>query len=146
MPGAHGVPRADIIPLLHKGLSDRAIGRTLHTNPKRVGRIRADLGLPQYETPPSTPLEDLWKRRTRAVAGGHMRWTGALRSGMPNLVHQQRNVSARRVAFQIGHGREPVGRVLPDCGHSWCVAPEHTTDQPMRHSDVLYQQIFGSAA
>ncbi|MDX3398402.1 hypothetical protein [Streptomyces sp. ME01-18h] len=146
MPGPHGVPRADIIPLLHEGLSDRAIGRTLHTNPKRVGQIRRELGLPQYEAPPAAPIEEKWASRTTTVSGGHMRWTGTHRSGMPHLVWQQRSVSARRIAFQIGHGREPVGRVLPGCGHSWCVAPEHTTDQPMRHADALFPQIFRNAA
>src|SRR6266540_3846129 len=115
MPGPAGIPRADIIALLAEGHSDRHIGRALRTNKKRVGHIRAELDLPQYEYVGLT-LEQKWATRARSVSGGHMRWDGALRGGMPNLVHKQRNHSARRVAFQIGHHREPVGRVLPGCG------------------------------
>ena len=146
MPGPAGAPRADIIALLAEGHSDREIGRRLHTNPKRVGQIRAELELPQYQPGPGLTLEQKWATRTRTVAGGHMQWKGSLRGGMPNLVYRQRNHSARRVAFEIGHKREPVGRVLPSCGQSWCIAPEHATDEPMRRADAAYQAIFGSAA
>ncbi|MFE0819128.1 hypothetical protein [Streptomyces sp. NPDC058847] len=146
MPGPKGVPDADIIALLHKGHSNREIGRILHTNPQRASRLRAQLGLPEYQPPAATPIEERWASRVKTVAGGHMRWTGSLRGGMPHLVWKQRSYSARRLAFQIGHGREPVGRVMPGCGKTWCVAPEHTTDQSMRHADALYTRIFGSAA
>jgi hypothetical protein len=146
MPGPAGVPRADIIALLQEGHSNRHIGRILHTDPLRVGRIRAELELPRYEPRPSLTLEQTWATRTKPLHGGHMRWTGPLRGGMPNLVYQQRNYSARRVAFQVGHGREPVGRVLPSCGQTWCIAPEHASDQTMRRADLLFRQIFGAAA
>jgi hypothetical protein len=145
MPGPPGVPRADIIALLQEGgHSDRYIGRTLRTNPKRVGRIRAELDLPKTERKPGLTLEQKWATHAKPTTGGHMRWAGTLRSGMPNLVHKQRNHSARRVAFRIGHDREPVGRVLPACGQPWCIAPDHATDEPMRRADALYTQIFRS--
>ena len=146
MPGRHGVPRADIIALLHKGYSNREIGRLLRTNPLRVGQIRKELDLPPYERPPAPTLHEKWAARTKPVTFGHMRWTGGLRSGMPNLMYQQRNYSARRVAFEIGHGRQPLGRVLPNCGQPWCIAPEHATDEPMRRADLLYGRIFGASA
>lgn len=146
MPGPRGASRADIVRLLAEGHSDREIGRRLRTNPKRVGQIRAELDLPQYQPRPTLTLEQKWATRTHTVAGGHLRWIGSLRGGMPNLVYQQRNHSARRVAFEIGHGRQPVGRVLPDCGHAWCIAPEHATDEPMRRADTKFAAIFGSAA
>lgn len=146
MPGPAGVPRADIIALLQEGHSDRYIGRTLHTNPKRAGRLRAELGLPKSERKQGLALEQKWATWTRPDSYGHVRWTGAFRGVTPNLVHRQRNYSARRVAFQLGYGRLPVGRVLPGCGQSWCVAPEHATDEPMRRSDAMYGQIFGAAA
>lgn len=146
MPGPLGVPRADIIALLQEGHSNRYIGNVLHTNPKRVGRIREELGLPQYEAPATITLEQKWATLAKPVPGGHQRWTGALRGGMPNLVFQQRNHSARRVGFQIGHGRQPVGRVLPGCVYSWCVAPEHATDEQIRRADRAYEAIFGSTA
>ncbi|HEY9353737.1 MAG TPA: helix-turn-helix domain-containing protein [Nocardioides sp.] len=138
--------RADIIALLQEGHSDREIGRRLHTNPPRVQRIRQELDLPPYKPTPALTLEQRWATRTHSVSGGHMRWTGSLRGGMPNLVYLQRNYSARRIAFAIGHGRDPVGRVLPRCEHSWCIAPDHATDAPMRRADTAYHAIFGRAA
>lgn len=146
MPGPRGASRTDIIALLQEGHSNREIGRRLHTNPLRVGRIRDELELPQYEPQPALTLEQKWATRTKPVAGGHMQWTGSLRGGMPNLVYLQRNYSARRVAFEIGHDRQPVGRVLTSCDYSWCIAPGHATDEPMRRADAKYTAIFGRAA
>lgn len=146
MPGPRGVPRADIVALLAEGHSDREIGRRLHTNPKRVRRIRTELELPDYQPTPTLTLEQKWATRTKTVAHGHMRWTGGLRGGMPSLTYQQYNYSARRIAFRLGHGREPVGRVLPGCDHTWCIAPEHTTDGPMRRADNVFAAVFGRAA
>lgn len=146
MPGPQGVPRADIITLLAEGHSDREIHRRLGAYPARVGKIRAELGLPKYQPKPALTLEQRWATRTRPTSGGHMRWTGAIRGGMPNLTYQQRNHSARRIAFTIGHGRPPEGRVLPGCEYGWCIAPEHATDEPMRRADAKYKAIFGRAA
>jgi hypothetical protein len=146
MPGPQGVPRADIIALLQEGHANNYIGRTLRTSPQRVGRIRAELGLPVYRPGSGLTLEQKWAAFARPAHGGHMQWFGGMRCGTANLVYQGSNYSARRVAFQIGHGREPVGRVLPSCGHDWCVAPEHATDGPMRRADAVYPAIFGSAA
>jgi hypothetical protein len=146
MSGPVGVPRADIIALLSEGHSDRYIARTLGTYPKRVSTIRTELDLPHYQPTPGATLEQKWAARAEPATGGHMRWAGALRGGMPNLMWKQRNYSARRVAFVIGHGREPVGRVRPGCGQAWCIAPEHATDEPMRRADALFGRIFGSTA
>lgn len=146
MPGPRGASRADIIALLKEGHSNREIGRRLHTNPLRVSHIRTELDLPAYEQKSPLTIEQKWATRTRTVAGGHMRWDGSLRGGMPTLMYRQRNFSARRIGFEIGHGREPVGRVLPGCGHSWCIAPGHATDEPIRRADALYAGIFGRTA
>lgn len=145
MSGPSGVPRADILALIAEGHSDRYIGRTLHTNPKRVGQIRRELDLPQYE-PTRLTLEQQWAVRIRPLANGHTQWRGALRAGTPNLVHDGHNHSARRVGFVIAHGRQPVGRVLPGCGMSWCVAGAHATDAQIRRADHLYTAIFERSA
>lgn len=137
--------RADIAELLAEGHSNKEIGRRLHTNPQRVGQLRAELGFPAWFRM-ELPIAERWAALVLPVAGGHVRWAGALRDGTPNLVHGQRNHSARRVGFAIGHGREPVGRVLPGCGMSWCVAPEHAADDVIRRADHLYTAIFGAAA
>jgi hypothetical protein len=146
MPGPAGVPRADIITLLADGHSNNEIGRRLHTNPIRVARIRTELDLPNYQPHPALTLEQRWAVHAKPVAGGHMRWDGSLRCGTANLVYRQRNYSARRVAFTIQHGREPVGRVLPACRLGWCVAPACATDEPMRRADAAFEAIFGVAA
>ena len=146
MPGPQGVSRADIIVLLRDGHSNREIGRILHTNPKRVARIRGEVDAPPWKPTPALTLEQKWATRARKVSGGHVRWAGSLRGGMPSLVYRRHNYSARRVAFEIGHGREPVGRVLPGCGQAWCIAPEHATDESVRRADALYERLFGRAA
>ncbi|MFF7550892.1 hypothetical protein ACFZCU_45920 [Streptomyces canus] len=146
MPGPAGVARADIIALLHDGHSNNEIGRRLHTNPLRVATIRQELGLPNYKQQPALTLEQRWAVHAKPVTGGHVQWTGGIRCNTANLVYRQRNYSARRVAFAIEHGREPVGRVLPGCGFGWCVAPACATDEPMRRADTAFRAIFGRAA
>lgn len=146
MPGPLGVPRTDIIALLAEGHSNNEIGRRLRTNPHRVARIRAEYGIPRYEPRTQLTLEQKWRASTRRDADGHLRWTGTFRGSTANLVYLQTNYSARRVAFAMAQGREPVGRVLSSCGHPWCVAPEHATDAPMRRADNAYTRIFGRAA
>jgi hypothetical protein len=146
MPGPVGVPRADIIALLGEGHSDREIGRRLHTNPKRVQRIRAEFQLPRIKRPATVTVEQKWRTLTTSATGDHLAWTGHLRGATPMFMHHGHNYSARRVAFRIATGCEPVGRVKAGCGWPPCVAPEHATDEPMRRADALYGRIFGSTA
>lgn len=146
MAGPRGVPRSEIITLLQEGRSNRYIAHTLGTRRTRVARLRAELDLPPAKPAPGLTLEQKWRTHARPVIGDHMRWTGGVRGCTPNLVHGARNHSARRVAFELGHGRDPVGRVLPGCGQPWCVAPEHATDASMRRADALFGSIFGRAA
>lgn len=146
MPGPAGASRADILLLLRDGHSNKEIGRILHTNPHRVARIREEYGLPPYKPTPALTLEQRWAALAKPVSDGHMRWTGGVRCGTANLVYRQRNYSARRVAFQIQHGREPIGRVRAGCGLVWCVAPACATDEPLRRADAAFRAIFGRAA
>jgi hypothetical protein len=44
--------------------------------------------------------------------------------------------SALRVAFTLGHGREPEGTVDRTCGQA-CFATEHLIDERLRNSGVL---------
>jgi hypothetical protein len=146
MPGPCGASRADIIQLLRDGHSNREIGRRLHTNPHRVAAIRAELDVPPHTPTPVLTLEQRWAALAKPAGGGHMRWEGGLRCGTANLVYRQRNYSARRIAFRIEHGREPVGRVRAGCGLAWCVAGGCATDGPMRRADAAFRAIFGRAA
>lgn len=138
--------RDDIIRLLREGHSDKEIARRLHTRPQQAGRIRAELGLPDHANRPLS-FEDRWAANTEPVDGGHLRWTGRHRGHTPAVLHEGRDASPRRIAFERLHGRFAEGRVLPGCGYGPCVRPEHLEDQAMRQQlDAQYEAIFGDIA
>jgi hypothetical protein len=143
---SQGVPRADIVQLLRAGYGNVHISLELGCSRPRVARIRAEEDLPPVARKTGRSLEEKWTANARPTTGGHMRWAGFRRDGTPALTHQQRKHSARRIGFQIGHGRKPIGRVLPGCGRAWCIAPEHATDEPMRRANALRTGLFGRAA
>lgn len=129
--------RSDIIKLLHQGLSDRAIGRQLHCDPRVVSRTRATLGLPQVRcyANPAASAEELFWERVEEVEGGHLRWTGYRGDGTPRLTWGGRLHTAYRIAFRIRTGREPEGYVLPSCDYPSCVAPRCVADAAERKRD-----------
>jgi hypothetical protein len=138
--------RADIIALIAEGRSDRYIVKALHTSQPRVARFRAELGIPHPKRV-VLPIEDMWKARTTPTGDGHLAWTGALRQGVPVVKHDGEEYSARRLAYRMANGREPVGRVKAGCGWPPCVHPQHVEDQPMRKRLAnQYEAIFGGAA
>jgi hypothetical protein len=145
--GRRNASRDDIIRLIRAGHSNREIGKLLRTDTRHVAAIRAELGLPRIESRTLT-FEERWAAHTEPVDGGHVRWTGRLRDGtVPALLHNGRDSSVRRVAFERLHGRPPVGPVRPGCGFGPCVRPEHLEDRPMRQrTNDLYDAIFGAAA
>lgn len=99
-----------------------AVGLSSHT----IGKIRRELGIPVHaiaKTPQQTYAE-----RTEPVDGGHVRWTGISQQATLN----GRTYTPGRLAFLIGHGREPEGWVQASCGWTGCVAGEHLTDRLMR--------------
>ncbi|MEU7066937.1 hypothetical protein [Streptomyces sp. NPDC046161] len=134
---------AAIRELLLAGHSERAIARQLITSTRRVQRIRHQLGLPAHKPGPTPAgsLEDAFWRRAVPTDDGHLLWPAA--APMVRSSHEGRKESVRRIAFRIRHRREPVGKVLPDCGTRGCVHPDHVADQPMRKT---YTAIFGKAA
>lgn len=139
--------REQIIALLKAGHSDKAIGKQLRTNPKRVAQFRAELGIPAISNVALT-FEDRWAANTEPVDGGHIRWTGRMRDNTtPAVLDGGRDASVRRIAFERLHGRTPVGPVLPGCGWGPCVRPEHLEDRLVReHTDHTFAAIFGEAA
>lgn len=141
--------RPDIVALLHQGLSDRAIGRQLHCDPRVVSRTRTVLGLPQVRcyVSPAASVEELFWERVEPVEGGHLRWTGYRGDGTPQLRHGGRLYTAYRVAFRLRTGRDPVGLVLPACDYPQCVAPRCVADAVERKRDRrAMAAIFGIAA
>ncbi|MFD4943057.1 hypothetical protein ACFWNT_11075 [Streptomyces sp. NPDC058409] len=142
--------RTDIADLLRAGHSDREISRVLHLDNRTIAAVRTELGLPRHKSgiKAAGSPRDLFRQRTRPVDGGHLEWTGYVANdGTPFFRWNKRGYTAGRMAFGMQHGRAPVGRVRPGCGHLGCVAPSHVEDQPMR--DQLKRQlagIFGGAA
>lgn len=122
---------ADIVPLLKTGLSDSEIGRRLFLNRHAVAVVRHDLHLPPAKPVGGPePLETKFIRHTRSAPGGHLQWIGPRTQDLvPVLSHGPRRLTARRVAYVLEHGREPVGRVRPTCGFHWCVAPGDQADR-----------------
>lgn len=136
--------RTEIVALLGQGLSNRRIGQILRTDSKRVGRIRAELDLPQAKPITETEtVEEKWQRQARPVGDGHMEWTGSLREGIPVLAVRGEGFMARRVAFRMAYGRDPEGRVKPGCDMAGCVAPQHMEDARLR---AQFNAIFGATA
>jgi hypothetical protein len=142
--------RQDIVDLLHAGQSDAAISRTLHVCNRTVATARAALGLPKAQSgyAAATSLEAALMAHVEALADGHLRWKGHRNSTtVPCFRWQGRMWTAYRAAFEIQHGRKPVGKVTPGCGAPQCVAPGHVEDRPMREAlAAQLASIFGSAA
>ncbi|MDR3081332.1 MAG: hypothetical protein LBV60_10485, partial [Streptomyces sp.] len=130
--------------LLYAGVSNHNIARETGTSHRRVAAIRASLDLPDARTikGPAT-AEDLFWRRTKP-AGDHLEWDGDRNStGVPVLHTTGRMYTARRIAFRIRYGREPIGRVTAGCDQPDCVHPRFVEDQPMRDQ---YTATFGDQA
>lgn len=140
--------RADVAAMLRAGRSDRDISRTLHVDAKTAAAARAALRIPKARSGPAaaTSPQDLFRRRTEAVDGGHLKWTGHIGSnGIPVIRWAGRLSSVYQLAFVMRYGRPPVGQVRPGCGFHGCVAPDHVQDQPMRVRDrEAYAAIFGT--
>ncbi|TFI30102.1 helix-turn-helix domain-containing protein [Streptomyces sp. 4R-3d] len=132
--------RAAIAELLKAGHTAKAIARQLHVHTRTITAVRKTLDLPPTRSgpKPSDP-EALFWRRTQPTDDGHLLWPGASRQ----LRGGDNKLSVYRVAFRIGHGREPVGNVMTGCGRPRCVLPAHVEDRPMRQQ---YKAIFGEAS
>jgi hypothetical protein len=134
-----------IAELLYAGVSNHNIAAELGISHRHIADTRTLLGLPDARTikGPASP-EDLYWRRTRPADDGHLEWTGHRNNtGVPVLHTAGRMYTARRVAFRIRWGREPIGRVTSGCEHDGCVHPDCVEDQPMRDQ---YAAIFGEVA
>ncbi|EST24507.1 hypothetical protein M878_30540 [Streptomyces roseochromogenus subsp. oscitans DS 12.976] len=127
------MPRADIVAMLGEGLSNTAIARALGCDRHRVADIRRELELPNVVQQPLT-REQKWRSLTRPLEDGHLEWLGERvgAAGTPVMRYKDRSFSPAGIAFTLQHGRQPQGRVQPECGVRHCVAPEHVDDEPGR--------------
>ncbi|MGW0800322.1 hypothetical protein [Streptomyces sp. NPDC002692] len=127
---------ADIAPLLKEHLSNAEIARRLYVSPGVVARVRADAGMPPYRQPTES-LRAKFHRHATTVDDVHMVWTGQRTQDLvPVLSHGSKSrITARRVAYKLEHGREPVGNVVSTCQYEWCVAPACQADSVDRERE-----------
>lgn len=135
--------RADVAELLRAGLPDRVIARQLHVHGRTVRAARRALHLPTHRPGPvgAATHEELFHLRTKPTGDGHLLWTNS--TDVLRIGSDGPRTTARRVAFRIKYGREPVGHVRSGCGHPRCVHPDHVEDQAMRNQ---FTAIFGAAS
>ncbi|MFE5630630.1 WhiB family transcriptional regulator [Streptomyces sp. NPDC056543] len=81
-------------------------------------------------------LREMFEERVTPEADGHMAW----RLQKMQTTYQGRTFSPMQLAFTVGHGRFPEGRVRAACGRTGCVAWQHLTDDLMRR-----QQTYADA-
>lgn len=131
-----------VIALLHAGHSDATVARQLHIRTSRVSDYRKTAGLPPVKPGPTpTAVEERFQRLAQPTDDGHLLWpqtTPPIR-----LRNAGRKEAARTIAFRIGKGRNPIGRLTTGCDQPGCIHPQHVEDQPMRDT---YRAIFGKAA
>lgn len=146
------VIREDIADMLRAGHTQVHIVRTLRVAPITVQRTREALRLPAPKPGPRPPasFEDAFRAHAVPTEDGHARWTGPISSSnVPATWMSNKFRSAYRIAFELHHGREPVGRVKVACGMPLCVAGAHLDDRQIREAnrraDTAYAAIFGGA-
>jgi hypothetical protein len=112
-------------------MPDVDVAQSLGLSIATVHRRRHFLGLPRVQPRGTTP-QDVYASGARPVEGGHVEWqSNAL---IPCVSINGRVLVVTRFAFELGHGREPVGPVLRCCGHDRCIAWQHLTDREIRNA------------
>ncbi|MFF9910652.1 hypothetical protein [Streptomyces sp. NPDC013457] len=132
----------DIARMLLNGCSQSKVMRALPVSGRRVRVIREGLGLERHKPgQPAEPLEETFKWRATPTADGHLVWPTA---DLHIRTVDGASISAARYAFRQKYGRAPVGKVLPGCGTTRCVHPDHVEDRPMREAlATQLASIFG---
>jgi hypothetical protein len=101
----------------------------------------------QLPTASTDPVRDRFQARTEPADGGHLRWTGTVTNqGVPIMSAGGRTRTARQVAFELRHGRPPVGLVTASCGLTWCMAPGHAEDRVTRTNRRAMAALLGEEA
>ncbi|MFG2976250.1 WhiB family transcriptional regulator [Streptomyces sp. NPDC048331] len=114
-------------------MRDVEIAQSLGLSITTVHRRRHFLGLPTVRLRGITPQE-VYASGARPTEGGHVEWQS-------NAVNPAVSINGRtklvaRFAFELGHGREPVGPVTRACGYDRCIAWQHLTDRVVREARV----------
>lgn len=144
--------RSDVAAMLREGKADRDIARELHIDPVTVARARQALGMPaprRRSRSKYPSLADVFNGNTERLDDGHVRWTGYrdATSNTPLVFYLAERTPAPKVAFRLHYGRDPIGKPLPTCGMTGCVAGAHLADRPIREAnrraDAAFDAIFG---
>jgi hypothetical protein len=125
--------RADIAAHIRVGRWDDEITHMLGVTVQDVAAVRQQVGIRPRAGRKRNVLcsveEALWAQ-ARHLPDGHAQWLGDLDSyRRPILLHDGRYHLARRLSYTLGHGREPVGRVVDGCEHPACIAHDHLLDE-----------------
>lgn len=119
--------------MLHSGtLSDTEIGEACGIPRKSISARRAKLGLPTLLQ--RVTHQSAFDAHSRPVDDGHVEWTRVNAMKHPQVAVHGVYYSVPRLAFLLGHGREPVGHVKATCDHDGCVAWQHLTDREIRNA------------
>ena len=105
--------RASILRARARGLSETAI----------AARVEAARRPPK---PPRT-MQSVFDESTTRLYNGHLAWTGQV-----EVKFDGRKYTPKQLAFTLGRGHFPDGKVLVDCGVAECVLARHLTDQAER--------------
>jgi len=141
--------RPDIADMLRNGMTYRQIMAEAHVPHRTITATRLAYGIPPNRAglKPQTSLEQAFRDRARTLDDGHMEWAGQYDGPIPVFRFNHQRYTARRAAFIVRYGRQPVGEVKPGCDRDGCVAPAHVEDQPMRkQTAATYAAIFGGAS
>ncbi|MFJ5217242.1 WhiB family transcriptional regulator [Streptomyces sp. NPDC088354] len=128
--------RDDVAELLRQGLTDRAVADHMQMDRRTVKRWREELGIPQPERtqrPYGMSRREAFEHHTVPGKDGHVGWKGTVDRGLPVFMFRGKVHSAYRVAFVLGHGQAPIGKVKATCGRT-CVAVQHLADDRLRGS------------
>lgn len=132
----------DVLALLRAGHTNVAIARQLHIRTVRVSDIRKAAGLAAVKPgPQGATAVERFQKIAQPTDDGHLLWPQA--GPIRPLGEGRRRSDPADVAFRIGNGRDPIGRVETGCDQPGCIHPQHVEDQPMRDQ---YRAIFGKAA
>lgn len=105
--------------------------RSTHRRQARRSRLTPMTHATTQQDRPKT-LEEAFNRRAHGTDDGHTTWEGSPTFKFQGAVH-----NALRVAFTLGHGREPEGPVDRTCCSRNCYTPAHLIDTVLRDAGAL---------
>ncbi|MET8978517.1 WhiB family transcriptional regulator [Streptomyces sp. NPDC004539] len=80
---------------------------------------------------PPTTLAEAFTGRTAPTEDGHLLWYGDKR-----ICFQKVHYQVLQVAFELGHGRQPEGRIARTCDEK-CFRADHLVDNVLRRTGAL---------